>query len=405
MMMQQGSILFTLLCVNGHATSALEVQKASPSFMIVSGITGPDQCLAAVDDVTALLEPCTETIAAGDGREVWTFESGGRIRHVLKNKCLQVVGGAVTMGDCNGKDSSWELTPEGQMKLQATGDLCLTQSGSFAGDEDVAHSAPVHATSSSDDSAHGAVKAVDGNEKTYWTSALGLEGTQHFTVDFGDSRRLVSAVIEWELPAMAFNMQASTDGSTWKDVFATDVNGLFTNRIYLGYVTATKLRLVLKKPHPIYAQFRGKTAFGIRRFAVISPRLHTVVDKCEVVAKSADARDKHFLSYVGNFDPCPSKSLRSEVPALESAITALASASSKLAAKFPELGSCGVHSFLGLSNQTALRGSATPATMMVAAGAASTSGQASSLVQRMNGLPDVDGAVDATRSLLDTMAL
>ena len=42
--------------------------------------------------------------------------------------------------------------------------------------------------------------------------------------------------------------------------------------------------------------------------------------------------------YVGNFDPCPSKALRAEVPGLESAITSLASASSKLADKFPELG-------------------------------------------------------------------
>ena len=119
---------------------------------------------------------------------------------------------------------------------------------------------------------------------------------------------------------------------------------------------------VLTKPHPVYAQFRGKTGYGIRRIAVISPRLHAVVDKCDVAAKSADARDRHFLSslagmrtegrpggrsvvdfdlqrrYVGNFDPCPSKALRAEVPALESAITSLASASSKLADKFPGLG-------------------------------------------------------------------
>ena len=65
-------------------------------------------------------------------------------------------------------------------------------------------------------------------------------------VDFGDSRTLVSVVIEWELPAMAFNVQLSSDGTSWKDAFATDVNGLFTNRIYLGYASASKLRLVRK---------------------------------------------------------------------------------------------------------------------------------------------------------------
>ena len=35
---------------------------------------------------------------------------------------------------------------------------------------------------------------------------------------------------------------------------------------------------------------------------------------------------------------CPSKELRAEVPTLESALASLASASSKLAAKFPALG-------------------------------------------------------------------
>merc|ERR1719253_435824 len=178
------SALFLLACV-------VRAETASPSFMLMSMVTGPDQCLAAVGDSTAMLEPCTESIAAGDGREVWSFEGGGKIRNVVSGKCLEASGSAVSVGDCTGK-AAWELTAEGQLKV-AGGDLCLTQSGSFAGDEDVAHGAPVHATSSSEESSHGAVRAVDGNEKTYWTSALDAEGAQHFTIDFGDSRTLVSA--------------------------------------------------------------------------------------------------------------------------------------------------------------------------------------------------------------------
>jgi len=85
---------------------------------------------------------------------------------------------------------------------------------------------------------------VDANEKTYWVSALDAEGAQHITIDFGDARTVASAVIEWELPAMAFNLQLSKDGTTFEDAYATDVNGLFTNRIYLGYASASKLRLV-----------------------------------------------------------------------------------------------------------------------------------------------------------------
>merc|ERR1719453_792248 len=164
-----------------------------------------------------MLESCSEAIAAGDGREVFSLECGGA--------------------------ASWELTAEGQLKSDG---MCLTQSGSYAGDEDVAHGAPVHATSSSEESSHGAVKAVDGNEKTYWVSALDAEGEQHLTIDLGDARTLVSAVIEWELPAMKYGVQLSTDGKTWTEA------------------------------HPVYAQWHGKTAYGIRRIAVISPRLHSV---------------------------------------------------------------------------------------------------------------------------------
>ena len=51
-------------------------------------------------------------------------------------------------------------------------------------------------------------------------------------------------------------------------------------------------REVMTKPHPVYAQFQGKKAYGIRRIAVISPRLRTAVEKCDAASKSADARDK-----------------------------------------------------------------------------------------------------------------
>jgi len=376
--------------------ASAEALRASPSFQLMSGITGPDQCLAAVGDSAALFGPCAEAIAAGDGREVLSFESGGQLRNAVTGKCLAVAGGRVSFGECGGKSAAaWALSEDGQLKLTGT-DMCLSQAGSFAGDEDVAHGAAVHATSASDEASHGAVKAVDGSEKTYWASALDAAGAQELTVDFGAPRALVSAVIEWELPAMAFSLQLSTDGETWTDAYATDVNGLHSTRIYLGYATAAKARLVLKKAHPVYGQFHGKPAFGIRRFAVIAPRLEPVVEKCDVAAKSADARDKHFLAYVGDFNPCPSKELRAEVPTLESALTSLASASGKLAEKFPGLGACGVKSFLGVSR------SQLPETLEggdFAAGAAG--GSVSGLVRRMNGLPDGAAAVEAARGVVE----
>jgi len=387
---------FSLALLSCVALVSAEDLRASPSLQLMSGITGPDQCLCAVGDSAALFEPCSEAIAAGDGREVLSFESGGQLRNVVTGKCLEAAGGHVSFGQCGGKSASaWALSEDGQLKLAGT-EMCLSQTGSFAGDEDIAHGAPVSATSTAEEGSHGAVKAVDGGEKTYWVSALDADGAQHFTVDFGAQRTLVSAVIEWEFPAMDYSLQVSTDGETWTDAFATDVNGLFTSRIYLGYAHAAKARLVLRKAHPVYGQFHGKKAIGIRRFAVIAPRLEAVVEKCDVAAKSADARDKHFLAYVGNFDPCPSKELRAEVPTLESALASLASASSKLAAKFPALGACGVKSFLSVG-----RGQLWEDVAHEEFATGSAGSGVSGLVRRMNSLPDGAAAVEAARAVVE----
>ena len=45
--------------------------------------------------------------------------------------------------------------------------MCLSQSGSFAGSEDIAAFAPVAATTSSDAAMHGAKMAVDSDTATY----------------------------------------------------------------------------------------------------------------------------------------------------------------------------------------------------------------------------------------------
>jgi hypothetical protein len=45
--------------------------------------------------------------------------------------------------------------------------------------------------------------------------------------------------------------------------------------------------------------------------------LQTIVEDCATAAKSHDASDKYFQSFVSEFGPCSSKTLRSELPSLE----------------------------------------------------------------------------------------
>ena len=61
------------------------------------------------------MEPCAQSIAAGDGRELWQFLPGGQIASVTGKKCMTVsTGGAVVLKACDATGASqWEARGSG----------------------------------------------------------------------------------------------------------------------------------------------------------------------------------------------------------------------------------------------------------------------------------------------------
>ena len=67
------------------------------------------------------------------------------------------------------------------------------------------------------------------------------------------------------------------------EVFATDVNNLFVTDSFLGYATAVKARIMLKKPHPVFGFVNGKAAYGIRRVRFMAEIVASMISFAEAV--------------------------------------------------------------------------------------------------------------------------
>ena len=79
--------------------------------------------------------------------------------------------------------------------------------------------------SSSENTGSSASNAVDGNSGTRWGSVLGVD-PQWIYVDLGSTQTVRRVVLNWEAAyARAFQIQVSTNGTTWTTVWSTTSGG------------------------------------------------------------------------------------------------------------------------------------------------------------------------------------
>merc|ERR1719336_57162 len=335
-----------VLCVLGacspvwglQGSVAVASRRASP-FMLVSGATSPhDMCVVGTGGAV-LLADCSAAIAKGAGEELWQLQGSGQLVSVASGLCVAAVGGGASLVDCASaptNSSKWEAVAAGQFKLSSS-DLCLTQTGPAPGLLDLAPAAAASASSTAS-GAHGADKAVDNEEATFWASEFDPKAPVVITLDLGGSKRIQELMVDWAFPAKAFSVSVSDGGAT-QQVFSTSSNVLLASRIPLGRVVNT-ITVEMTEPHGVLGSFEGHSLYGIKALVALGLQMETAVGPCDEVAKSPDARDKYFMTYVSGFDPAPARALASEAPSLEAAQASLAAVVSELADALPQLVAC-----------------------------------------------------------------
>lgn len=322
-------------------------QASGSAFMLVAGISSKAEMCLVASGWSAELADCLDSLALGDGREVWTFTGSGSLQNIKTRACASPTTNGVPLMPCSSA-APWGVSPSGQLM---SGSQCLTQVGGVAGMGNAALLAAARAFSTSEQQGHGASAAIDGSGATYWASQSNAEGPVVFTVDLGQPTSVERVEISWAYPAKCFSVAVSLDGSIWESVFSTTSNVLAKSYIPVGGKTAAQLQLSMEEPSALAGDI-GRNAYGIKSLRVLAPRLRSVADSCTSARKNNDARDKYFITYVSEYDPNAAKMLSNAVPAAEEAVAALSQAVSDLADVYPKIPSCAGSSFEASSHSS-----------------------------------------------------
>ena len=232
----------------GNSTPTATATATGP----VSGISG--LCLANQGSLNTAGNPIGVSGCNGSAGQQWSPYSDGTLR--TQGGCLDVVSAGTSSGTnvdwypCNGTAAQdWAHQSNGELVNPGSG-LCLTDPGGTTSArldiETCANSAQQHWTlptgsgggggggcgtanlalgktataSSTENASFPAANAVDGNTGTRWSSAF--SDPQWLEVNLGTSQAICQVTLNWEAAyATAFQIQVSTDGTTWATIYST----------------------------------------------------------------------------------------------------------------------------------------------------------------------------------------
>lgn len=309
-----------------HATTFLD---ATQPVRIISGITAKKEvCLAAPLGGGVEADTCAQAVGKKDGRDVFLLQEDGQINSmaqggggcvVLKHDKLRKPNDPwpVEIGSCDEKGSGsetsrlkFEVMPDNQFHVTnphlSGGPNCLSFKGSGPGQgiQDIGKNAVASATSTEDPDIHGPDRAVDGLDYSYWAGAAAADEPVVLSAHLDAPRILRGVDIHWEYPAKAFAVQASFEGPDWNTVFKTTNNSKLKNHIdvQLGDHKVVGARLVMWQP----LQKHGKSGnlYAVRKFMINVPKLEPIIEPCPDSTAHRDARDKWFLNWVSEWNPC-----------------------------------------------------------------------------------------------------
>ncbi|GBE61548.1 LCCL domain-containing protein, putative [Babesia ovata] len=292
--------------------------EPNPVFTIQGGITSiEDLCLQADDSGEVVLDSCVSAIASFKFNDIWRYNEKRQLYNPATNLCMTLQdnvdtdGGRVMMLPCDQPPesgvNSWDLLPNNQIKLRRPGNMCLSQAGSGAG---LANVALNKIASSSlprrNDNKCNAERALDGNLQSCWASDQFTLGTVpekvEFVVNLQEDYKVRKIVIEWESPALSYNVLGRKDDEDWHLIERVDANTLKSSVNDMRNTVVRFIKLELIRPNPEFANSAGQIHYGIHSFAAYSNKLRTIVEPCERAKLSKDARDKYFLNSVYEVD-------------------------------------------------------------------------------------------------------